>query len=117
MALAEKLVDGLKTRDELRAMMIERGAKDADENTFRQVGIDDYAARIKPQLGGDAVGVVVAEGEIVDGKAPAGNVGGLSTANLIQRRATTRTSRRSCCASIRPAAACSAPSSCGASSR
>jgi protease IV len=85
LALSEKLVDGLKTRDELRALMIERGAKDADENTFRQVGIDDYAARIKPQLTGDAVGVVVAEGEIVDGMAPAGTIGGLSTANLIRK--------------------------------
>ncbi|MBV9889914.1 MAG: signal peptide peptidase SppA, partial [Rhizobacter sp.] len=84
MALAEKLVDGLKTRDELRALMIERGAKDEDENTFRQVAFDDYLARVRPRLTGDAVGVVVAEGEIVDGQAPAGTVGGLSTANLIR---------------------------------
>ena len=49
------------------------------------MGIDDYAARIKPQLSGDAIGVVVAEGEIVDGQAPAGTVGGLSTANLIRK--------------------------------
>jgi protease-4 len=85
MALAEKLVDGLKTRDELRALMIERGAKDDDENTFRQVAFDDYLAHVKPKLIGDAVGVVVAEGEIVDGQAPAGTVGGLSTANLIRK--------------------------------
>ena len=85
LALAEKLVDGLKTRDELRALMIERGAKDADENTFRQVSFDDYLAHVKPRLSGDAVGVVVAEGEIVDGEAPAGTVGGLSTANLIRK--------------------------------
>jgi len=85
MALTEKLVDGLKTRDELRALMIERGAKDDDENTFRQVAFDDYLAHVKPKLLGDAVGVVVAEGEIVDGQAPAGTVGGLSTANLIRK--------------------------------
>jgi protease-4 len=85
MALTEKQVDGLKTRDELRALMIERGARDAEENTFRQVAFEDYLARIRPQLIGDAIGVVVAEGEIVDGTAPAGTIGGLSTANLIRK--------------------------------
>jgi protease-4 len=84
-AVAEKAVDALKTRDELRAMMIERGAKDEDEKTFRQVSFEDYLARIKPTLSGDAIGVVVAEGEIVDGTAPPGTVGGLSTANLIRK--------------------------------
>ena len=43
-ALAEKLVDALKTRDELRALMIERGASDDEGNTFRQVSFDDYLA-------------------------------------------------------------------------
>src|SRR5664279_2341613 len=84
-ALAEKLVDALKTRDELRTMMIERGAKDDEDNTFRQISFDDYLGHVKPRLTGDAVGVVVAEGEIVDGQAPAGTVGGLSTANLIRK--------------------------------
>ena len=84
-ALNEKLVDGLKTRDELRTMMIERGAPDGEEKTFRQVSFDEYLARLRPQLSGEAIGVVVAEGEIVDGAAPAGTVGGLSTANLIRK--------------------------------
>ncbi len=85
LALDAKLVDGLKTRDELRQLMIERGAKDDDEQTFRQISFDDYLGRVKPSLTGDAIGVVVAEGEIVDGQAPAGTVGGLSTADLIRR--------------------------------
>lgn len=85
LAVASKLVDGLKTRDELRQMMIERGAPDPDGKTFRQVSFDNYLARQKPQYVGDAVGVVVAEGEIVDGGAPAGTVGGLSTAELIRK--------------------------------
>ena len=84
-ALAEKLVDALKTRDELRALMIERGAKDDDENTFRQISFDDYLGHVRPRVTGDAIGVVVAEGEIVDGQAPAGTIGGLSTANLIKK--------------------------------
>ncbi len=84
-ALAEKLVDGLKTRDELRALMIRRGAADDEDKTFRQVSFEDYVSRIRPRLTGDAIGVVVAEGEIVDGTAPAGTIGGLSTANLIRK--------------------------------
>ncbi|HET7795514.1 MAG TPA: signal peptide peptidase SppA, partial [Rhizobacter sp.] len=85
LALAGKLGDGLKTRDELREMMIERGAKDSEGKTFRQVSYEGYLARQKPQLLGDAIGVVVAEGEIVDGPAPAGTVGGISTAELIRK--------------------------------
>ncbi|MEO8152484.1 MAG: signal peptide peptidase SppA [Rhizobacter sp.] len=85
LALTSKLVDGLKTKDELRQMMIERGAKDAEGKTFRQISFDNYLARQKPALIGDAVGVVVAEGEIVDGSAPAGTVGGASTSELIRK--------------------------------
>ncbi|MDQ6640826.1 MAG: signal peptide peptidase SppA, partial [Pseudomonadota bacterium] len=84
-ALKERLGDALKTRDELRALMIERGAKDNDENTFRQIAFDDYLGHVKARVTGDAIGVVVAEGEIVDGTAPAGTIGGLSTANLIKK--------------------------------
>ena len=85
LALTAKLVDGLKTKDEVRQMMIERGAKDDDGKTFRQVSFDGYLARQKRALVGDAIGVVVAEGEIVDGGAPAGTVGGASTAELIRK--------------------------------
>jgi protease-4 len=85
LALDEKLVDGLKTRDELRQLMIERGARDDDEQTFRQIAFDDYLGRVKTSLTGEAIGVVVAEGEIIDGQAPAGTIGGLSTAELIRR--------------------------------
>jgi len=85
MALDLKLVDALKTRDEMRAQLIERGAADTRIKSFRQVSFEGYLARLSPKLIGDAVGVVVAQGEIVDGEAPAGTVGGLSTANLIRQ--------------------------------
>ena len=85
LALADKAVDGLKTRDELRTLMISRGVEDADNKTFRQASFDEYLSRLRPRLTGDAIGVVVAEGEIVDGSAPIGTVGGLSTANLIRK--------------------------------
>jgi protease-4 len=85
MALDSKLVDGLKTRDQLRQLMIERGAKDKEGRTFRQVSLEGYLAHLRPGTDGDAVGVIVAEGEIIDGKARPGTVGGLSTSELIRK--------------------------------
>ncbi len=85
LALQAKLVDALKTRDELRQQMIERGARDDESKSFRQVSFDNYLARLKPKRDGEALAVVVAEGEIGDGEAPPGRVGGLSTAALIRK--------------------------------
>lgn len=84
LAMQEKLVDGLKTRDELRAMMIEKGALDPEHKSFRQIGLAQYLDTLK-EKSGDAVGVVVASGEMLDGNQPQGLVGGRSTAELIRR--------------------------------
>ena len=86
MALEAKLIDGIKTRDELRELLIARGAKDDKGKTFRQISWGEYQAHVKPKLPlGAAIGVVVAEGEIVDGDAAAGRIGGDSTARLIRQ--------------------------------
>ncbi len=84
--LAAKLVDGLKTRDEVRELMIKRGERDVAGKSFRQISFDDYLARVHTRLTGDAIGVVVAQGEISDGSASAsaGAIGGDSTAKLIR---------------------------------
>ena len=82
MVLDLKLVDALKTHDEMRAALVERGVKDG--KSFRQVGLGAYLARQKPRSDGDALAVIVAEGAIVDGQAPGGMVGGLSTGELIR---------------------------------
>jgi len=84
-ALERKWVDALKTRDEMRALLIDKGAKDEDNKTFRQVSLAGYLASVKPRTGGDAVGVVVAQGAITDGRAGPGSIGGLSTAELIRK--------------------------------
>ena len=84
-ALDAKLVDGLKTRDELRQMLIERGVRDDASKSFRQISFEDYLSRLTPRRGGDAVAVVVAEGDIGDGEAPPGRIGGLSTAALVRK--------------------------------
>ncbi|MBL8517404.1 MAG: signal peptide peptidase SppA [Betaproteobacteria bacterium] len=84
-ALDAKLVTGLKTRDQLRALMIERGAEDKTIQSFRQIAFQDYQGSVTPKLFGDGVGVIVAQGEIVEGRAPPGTVGGLSTADLVRK--------------------------------
>jgi protease-4 len=87
-ALEQRLVDELKTRDEVRAMLIEKGAADEENKTFRQVAVDEYAqylaAKDMLDAGKPAIGIVVAEGEIVDGIQPPGLIGGDSTARLIR---------------------------------
>ena len=80
-----KLVDGIKTKDEVRAMMIKRGAWDEDIESFRQVSYHDYLQRHPQKPFGDAVGVIVAAGEITDGQGGPGVIGGVSTANQIRR--------------------------------
>jgi len=85
LALDGKLVDSLKTRDQVRELLIQRGARDDEAKTFRQIGFADYLARQKPKSSGDAIGVVVAQGQIVDGTAGPGTVGGQSTADLIRK--------------------------------
>jgi len=86
LALDEKLVDGLKTRDELRALLTKRGKPDTEHKTFRQISLDDYRAEIVET--GDRnqqVGIVVAEGTITDGNEPQGAIGGRSTSELIRK--------------------------------
>jgi protease IV len=85
LSLELKFVDALKTPDELRALLIERGAKDDEGKSFRQVSFSTYLNTIKPAAKGEGVGIIVAEGEIVDGTASAGRVGGKSTAALIRK--------------------------------
>ncbi|MFN7219994.1 MAG: S49 family peptidase, partial [Burkholderiales bacterium] len=85
MALDAKLVTGLKTPDELRAQLIEKGALDEDKKTFRQVNLGQYLSTLKRPAMGDGIGVIVAEGNIIDGSAPPGTVGGRSTAELIRK--------------------------------
>ena len=89
LALDEKLVDGLLTAHELRQKLIERGALDEEENTFRQVDMRAYLAHVRlPNIALDPrpqVAVVVAQGEITDGQQPPGTVGGESTSALLRQ--------------------------------
>ncbi|TCT21680.1 signal peptide peptidase SppA [Thermomonas haemolytica] len=90
LALQQKLVTALKTRDEVDDLLAERGVADADaDGGFRQVGLDTYLQHLdgalpqadtRPQ-----VAVVVAEGEIAGGNLPPGKIGGDSTSALLRQ--------------------------------
>jgi protease IV len=87
LALEQKLVDELMTRQQLRELMIKEGAADEDGHTFRQIDFDNYLARqnVLPKFPGDnQIAIVVAEGEITDGDQPPGTVGGDSTSRLLR---------------------------------
>ncbi|MGZ8272688.1 MAG: signal peptide peptidase SppA [Burkholderiaceae bacterium] len=87
LAVEERLIDGLKTRDEFRRGLIDGGVprSDDDEETFRQISVYSYLRHVRQPMTGAAVGVIVAQGEIVGGDARQGRVGATSTAELIQR--------------------------------
>ncbi|MCL6712631.1 signal peptide peptidase SppA [Pseudoxanthomonas sp. z9] len=89
-ALQQKLVDGLKTREDVENLLIERGVADEDSDTgFRQVTLEGYLAHLDTQRAATLdkrpqIAVVVAEGEITDGEQPAGRIGGESTSALLR---------------------------------
>ena len=89
-ALQQKLVDGLKTQEEVETLLTERGVADSDaDGGFRNIDMTTYLAQhdAKHLPIGDKrpqVAVVVAEGEITDGEQPAGTVGGKSTSALLR---------------------------------
>lgn len=87
LAVDAKLVDGLKTADEMRELMRSRAAVSAaDHDGFRQVSLPDYLLSLhSSDASSRAIAVVVAEGEIVDGDSPQGIVGGRTVSGLIRR--------------------------------
>ncbi|MFC3716434.1 signal peptide peptidase SppA [Luteimonas soli] len=87
-ALQQKLVDGLKTQEQVEDLLAERGvADDEAEGGFRQVSLGAYLQQMDGPLTVDErpqVAVVVAEGAIAGGEQPAGSIGGESTAALLR---------------------------------
>ena len=89
-ALQQKLVDGLKTREEVEQLLTKRGVADDDADSgFRNVGLDGYLQQLdlrrSPVDSRPQVAVVVAAGEISGGEQPAGRIGGESTAELLRQ--------------------------------
>jgi protease-4 len=90
LALEARLVDRIGHRDEVRKRMIDLVGEEKDGRTFKQVSVADYLEnrggdRTGEKGSGDAVAVVVAVGDILDGRQPPGTIGGESTAALIRK--------------------------------
>src|SRR4051812_10666862 len=86
LALEQKLVDTLATREDARKYLREKGVADED-GSFRQVDFRNYLAMLPPEglkHFGTQVAVVVAQGEIVPGEQQPGRIGGRSTAQLVR---------------------------------
>ena len=86
-AVEAGLVDELAVRGTLDDYLVELVGE--DENGYRRIGHLDYLAAIRrenPKTPNNRrVGVVVASGQIVDGEAPPGTVGGDTLAALIRQ--------------------------------
>ncbi|MGI9237450.1 MAG: signal peptide peptidase SppA [Woeseiaceae bacterium] len=87
------LVDELLGRAALREKLKEYAGTDADdESTYESVGMSEYLNQMRllhgPKPEKQNVAVVIAAGEILDGKQPPGTVGGESTAKLLREALT-----------------------------
>ena len=88
-AVQQKLVDGLKTSEEVDDLLAERGvADDQGDHGFREISFEHYLRHLDSGIAAvderPQVAVVVAEGEIIGGEQPPGTIGGESTAALLR---------------------------------
>jgi protease-4 len=84
------LVDQLMTAPQARQELARRGTPDRAGDSYRAVGMEDYLELTKPLLrptNAKRIAIVVAEGEIVGGRHPAGRIGSISTAEQLRRAA------------------------------
>ncbi len=90
LALQRGLVTALKSRrqmaDDLKVLV----GEDEDSHSFNSIGLNQYLASVRSKhvlksKSDSKVGVVVASGEILDGRQPPGTIGGESTADLLRQ--------------------------------
>ena len=81
MALNNGLVDGLKTRQEMRQYLESLVGSNSKGTSFKQIGFNDYLTTITPAYSkpvedkDERVGIIVAQGNIVYGEAAVGQIG------------------------------------------
>jgi protease IV len=92
--LAKKcgLVDELKTRDEVREYLVQITASDPT-TVFRQISLRDYLKTINHSYeanskSSNTIGIIVAEGTILNGEQPPGAIGGDSLGEIIRNART-----------------------------
>jgi len=90
LALTSGLVDNLKTRDEIRDELIHLVGEDENGESYNKIEFATYISSMlpkvrRPRTESSRVGLIVAEGIIMNGKQPAGRIGAESTAELIRQ--------------------------------
>ncbi|MGD9948544.1 MAG: signal peptide peptidase SppA [Desulfobulbus sp.] len=87
LALATGLVDGLKTRQELEAMLLAQVGPSEDKKSFNHISFQNYLQNITPSYSAPAgkqglIGIITASGNILPGE---GSVGQIGADNLIKK--------------------------------
>ncbi|MFA7552702.1 MAG: signal peptide peptidase SppA [Spongiibacteraceae bacterium] len=87
-AVANGLVDGIKTRDEANSYLLTVAGAVTAEGDYQSIGFEKYLWRQRLELSSvanpDKVGLIVAAGTIVDGEQLPGAIGGDTLAALIR---------------------------------
>ncbi|MFI4914278.1 MAG: signal peptide peptidase SppA [Steroidobacterales bacterium] len=83
------LVTDIKTAQQVEQRLIDLVGADGESKSFRSVTMDEYLRLVRTQervrsRSPAQIGVVIASGEILDGKQPSGTIGGESTAGLLR---------------------------------
>ncbi len=82
------LVTDLKTEQQVEQRIAEVVGTDPSGKGYRQVSVDDYLrathAQARERGHGASIGVVIASGDILDGRQPPGAIGGESTSDLLR---------------------------------
>ena len=89
LALETGLVDELKTREELRSYLVDLNGEDTDGN-FSRIALTEYLKTVprsysKQSVAGDSIGIIIAQGAILNGEQPIGSIGGDTLAQLIRK--------------------------------
>jgi protease-4 len=86
LALKEKLVDKLVSRNEIDNLLIEKFGKNDDGDSYNGVGIHSYLADINQHktAKADQVGLIVASGTIQDGHQQEGSIGSENFIELLR---------------------------------
>jgi protease-4 len=90
LALDLGLVDALKTRDEIREDLIRLVGANEDKQTFKQIEFNEYLTAVQPEFlrtraDNPKVGIIVAQGIILDGDQPTGRIGGDTLTDLVRQ--------------------------------
>ncbi|WP_144207458.1 signal peptide peptidase SppA [Shewanella donghaensis] len=88
MAVNMKWVDKLVSDEEFRLAMLESVGKEANGDSYKQISFSEYYSLVQPMpsiIEQESVGIVVAKGNILNGKQQAGQIGGESTSALLKK--------------------------------